>query len=90
MPQNGRRGFQRPDGLFHDVVDDPSTFVETNLAQMLTYTLYRGTREGWLGAPCRAARVDAEGYVGLPGDSVAGDPGEPLSILTGIHNAVPL
>lgn len=38
----------RPDGLFYDVVDDPSTFVETNLAQMLAYTIYRGTRRGWL------------------------------------------
>jgi rhamnogalacturonyl hydrolase YesR len=40
--------FQRSDGLFHDVVDDPSTFVETNLAQMLSYAIYCGVREGWL------------------------------------------
>jgi rhamnogalacturonyl hydrolase YesR len=39
---------RRPDGLFHDVVDDPATFVETNLAQMLAYTIYRGTAQGWL------------------------------------------
>jgi unsaturated rhamnogalacturonyl hydrolase len=39
---------QRPDGLFHDVLDDPSTFVETNAAQMLTYTIYRGVASGWL------------------------------------------
>jgi len=39
----------RPDGLFHDVVDDAGTFVETNLAQMLAYTIYRGVRAGWLG-----------------------------------------
>lgn len=39
---------QRPDGLFHDVVDDPSTFVETNLAQMLAWTIYRGVSAGWL------------------------------------------
>jgi len=31
----------RQDGLFHDVLDDPSTFVETNLSQQLSYTLYR-------------------------------------------------
>ncbi|PCH38716.1 hypothetical protein WOLCODRAFT_136409 [Wolfiporia cocos MD-104 SS10] len=31
----------RPDGLFHDVLDDDTTFVETNLAQQLAYTLYR-------------------------------------------------
>lgn len=39
---------QRQDGLFHDVVDDPSTFVETNLAQMLAYSIYHGVHEGWL------------------------------------------
>ncbi|KAJ8462026.1 hypothetical protein ONZ51_g11163 [Trametes cubensis] len=27
--------------LFHDVLDDPHSFVETNLAQMLAYTIYR-------------------------------------------------
>ena len=40
--------FQRPDGLFHDVVDDPHTFIETNLAQMLAYAIYRGAAAGWL------------------------------------------
>ena len=40
--------YQRNDGLFHDVVDNPSTFVETNLAQMLAYTIYRGVRAEWL------------------------------------------
>jgi rhamnogalacturonyl hydrolase YesR len=65
--------YQRADGLFHDVVDDPSTFVETNLAQMLAYAIYRGVRGGWLSADYRAAadrmraaaqaKVDAFGYV---------------------------
>ena len=36
------------DGLFHDVLDEPSTFVETNFAQMLAYTLYRGVAGGWI------------------------------------------
>ena len=40
--------YMRPDGLFHDVVDDESTFVETNLSQMLCYTILRGMRDGWL------------------------------------------
>ena len=39
---------QREDGLFHDIVDDPATFVETNLAQMLAYTIYRGVAGHWL------------------------------------------
>jgi unsaturated rhamnogalacturonyl hydrolase len=38
----------RPDALFHDVVDKTDTFVETNLAQMLSYTIYRGVAAGWL------------------------------------------
>ncbi len=39
---------QRPDGLFHDILDDPGSFVETNTAQMLAYTIYRGVAGGWL------------------------------------------
>jgi len=40
--------YQRADGLFHDVVDNPNSFVETNFAQMLAYTIYRGAKAGWL------------------------------------------
>jgi len=40
--------YQRDDGLFHDILDDPSTFVETNTAQMLAYSIYSGVRDGWL------------------------------------------
>lgn len=64
---------QRPDGLFHDVVDDPSTFVETNLAQMLAWTIYRGVAAGWLERARLAeaermraaavAKVDQSGFV---------------------------
>jgi unsaturated rhamnogalacturonyl hydrolase len=39
---------QRADGLFHDILDDPTTFVETNAAQMFAYTIYRGIQGGWL------------------------------------------
>jgi unsaturated rhamnogalacturonyl hydrolase len=45
---DGCLAHQRSDGLFHDVVDQPSTFVETNLAQMLAYAIYRGVHGGWL------------------------------------------
>ena len=45
---DGCIAFQREDGLFNDVVDKPETFVETNLAQMLAYTIYRGVKAGWL------------------------------------------
>ncbi len=40
--------YQRNDGLFHDILDDPSSFVETNTAQMLAYTIFRGVKGGWI------------------------------------------
>jgi len=40
--------FQRPDGLFHDVLDDPAAFPEINCGQMFAYTIFRGVHEGWL------------------------------------------
>lgn len=45
----------RSDGLFHDVVDDPATFVETNLSQMLAYSIYRAVDAGWLPEPYLAS-----------------------------------
>lgn len=64
---------QRPDGLFHNVIDQPATFVETNLAQMLAYSICKGVTAGWLPADYRphadkmraAARLkmDSFGYV---------------------------
>jgi rhamnogalacturonyl hydrolase YesR len=63
----------RPDGLFHDVVDDPDTFVETNLGQMLAYTIYRGVAAGWMDddyvasaermRAAAVAKVDDHGFV---------------------------
>ena len=65
--------YQRPDHFFHDVLDDTSTFVETNLTQMLCYTIYTGVRCGWLDSgwiqiadESREAiyqKVDAYGFV---------------------------
>ena len=45
---DGCLAHQRPDGLFHDVLDDPASFVETNAAQMFSYAVYRGVAGGWL------------------------------------------
>jgi len=50
---DGCLAYQRQDGLFHDVVDNPKTFVEANLAQMLAYSIYRGIQGGWLDASYR-------------------------------------
>jgi rhamnogalacturonyl hydrolase YesR len=40
--------YMRSDGLFHDVMDDSTTFEETNLSQMTAYTIYDGISQGWL------------------------------------------
>jgi rhamnogalacturonyl hydrolase YesR len=70
---DGCLNHRRPDGLFHDVVDDPKAFVETNLSQMLSYTIFRGVKAGWLPESylkdaetmrrAATAKVDAMGYV---------------------------
>jgi rhamnogalacturonyl hydrolase YesR len=64
---------ERPDGLFHNNVDRPESFVETNLSQMLAYAIYVSVEGGWLdrGYLARAermrraarAKVDAYGFV---------------------------
>ncbi|HVO18170.1 MAG TPA: glycoside hydrolase family 88 protein [Anaeromyxobacter sp.] len=77
---------RRADGLFHDVLDDPSTFVETNLAQMLAWTIYRGVEAGVVPRPLLAeagrmraavlARVDPAGLVqGVCGSPLFDRPG---------------
>ncbi|MER7001987.1 glycoside hydrolase family 88 protein [Dactylosporangium sp. NPDC000555] len=39
---------RRTDGLFGNVLDDPASFREANLAQMLAYAAYTGVVYGWL------------------------------------------
>jgi len=70
---SGCLSYQRADGLFHNVLDQPTTFVETNAAQMLAYAIYVGVKGGWLAKRYRgeadrmreAARkkMDAHGFV---------------------------
>src|SRR5271165_683768 len=77
---DGCLAHQRSDGLFHDVVDRPDTFVEANLAQMLAFAIYTGVKSGWLPERYRAAadkmrsaaraKMDRFGYV----QSVCGAP----------------
>jgi rhamnogalacturonyl hydrolase YesR len=52
---DGCLAWQRADGLFHDLVDQPETFVETNLAQMLAFAIYEGIAGDWLPEGYRAA-----------------------------------
>jgi rhamnogalacturonyl hydrolase YesR len=73
--------YLREDGLFHNVVNKSDTFVEVNLSQMISYTIYRGVAAGYIessyldkaGKMRKAAneKVDYLGYVqdvcGVPG-----------------------
>lgn len=47
---DGCLAYQCENGLFHDIMDDPGTFVDSNSAQMLSYAIYRGVQHGWLGS----------------------------------------
>jgi rhamnogalacturonyl hydrolase YesR len=40
--------WQRDDGLFHNVLDDKQSFIETNVGQMLAYTIYKGVAAGYV------------------------------------------
>jgi unsaturated rhamnogalacturonyl hydrolase len=78
---DGCLAYQRPDGFFHNIVNRPDTFIETNLAQMLAFALYTGIKGGWMSVSyleaanrMRAAaikKVDSFGFVrgvcGAPG-----------------------
>lgn len=70
---DGALRHQREDELFHDILDDSATFVETNAAQMFSYAIYRGVTGGWLDPiyvkdadrmrEAAIAKVDAYGLV---------------------------
>jgi rhamnogalacturonyl hydrolase YesR len=70
---DGCLAHQRDSGLFNNVVDDPGSFEETNLAQMLAYSIYESVRGGWLPSgylkaadrmrAAARAKVDSDGFV---------------------------
>jgi len=70
---DGCLAYKRPDGFFHDVLDDPNSFVETNLSQIMAYSIYRGIKGGWIDVSYRQgadkmreaarAKVDRMGLV---------------------------
>ncbi len=45
---DGCLAHQDATGMFHDIIDDPKTFLESNTAQMLAYSIYESVRGGWL------------------------------------------
>ena len=70
---DGCLAHQRTDGLFHNIVDKPGSFVETNLAQMLAFSTFEGIHSGWLPesyrthADCMLAaartKMDTDGFI---------------------------
>lgn len=60
----------REDGLFHNIVDNPDSFVETNLSQMLVYTIYRGIKSGWLDKSYKIAADKMRAAANLKVDSL--------------------
>jgi rhamnogalacturonyl hydrolase YesR len=65
--------YMRPDGLFHDIMDDKSSFVQTSTGIMLAYGIYRAIQFGLLDAGYRryadtmyeasVEHVDEDGYL---------------------------
>lgn len=64
---------ERPDGRFHDVLTDPSSFVDGTAGLMFAYGAFTGVVDGWLAAQwadrahrwidAALAHVDAKGLV---------------------------
>jgi rhamnogalacturonyl hydrolase YesR len=95
---------QRLDGLFHNFLDRPDTFVETNAAQMFAYAIYIGIKGGWLSEQYRVAadrmregahaKVDALGFVqdvcGAPNFDAAGVAPEGQAFFLLMENAASL
>ncbi len=76
----------RSDGLFHDIVDDPQTYVETNLSQMAAFAIYKAVKNGAIDSSYLQAakkmqqgalsKVDQFGYVqGAAGSPMFNAPG---------------
>jgi unsaturated rhamnogalacturonyl hydrolase len=70
---DGCLAHQTASGLFHDSVANSNSFEETNLAQMLAFSIYESVRGGWLARDylqaadrmrkAARAKVDAWGFV---------------------------
>ena len=59
--------YQLPDGRFHDILDEPDSFIEGTAAMMMATYIYRGTVGGWLpteyGEYADRVRETMENYV---------------------------
>lgn len=45
---DGFVAYQREDGMFHDELDNPESFLEGTGGMMISYSIYRGIAAGWL------------------------------------------
>ncbi|MDA3850747.1 MAG: glycoside hydrolase family 88 protein [Spirochaetaceae bacterium] len=65
--------WMRKDGFFHDIVDNLDSFIETNLSQMLAWSIFEAIKEKYIGAeylePAKKmweaakGKVDSHGYI---------------------------
>jgi len=51
--------YQLPDGRFHDILDDPKSFVDGTSAMMMAATVFRGIRKGYVMGSFRDAAETA-------------------------------
>ena len=51
------------EGHFHNILDDPASFEEAGIAAMLSYSIYRGCRQGWLDEDLLETADDLRIYV---------------------------
>jgi alpha-L-fucosidase len=65
--------FQRPDGLWGQLIDDPYSWAETSCSGMFTYAMITGVKKGWLNADeyipvIRKAWTELVKYINSDGD----------------------
>jgi unsaturated rhamnogalacturonyl hydrolase len=83
---DGLQAKVRTDGLFNNFVDDPESFVETNLSQMATFAIFKSVKTGAIDTKYlefarkmkdgALAKVDKYGYVqGAAGSPYFNSPG---------------
>jgi len=65
--------YQRPDGLWGQLIDKPESWVETSGSAMFTYAIIMGIKNGWLDAKeykpiARKAWIALTGYINKDGD----------------------
>lgn len=52
------KGFQDPDGMWHEIIDEPASYPETSATAMIATAMLRGIRKGWISAADYQPAVD--------------------------------